>query len=51
MTAAYPAETLRTHAAALLAAAGLAPDRAATVAAILVQLAGIRHSVPCDVGG
>jgi len=37
MTAAYPAETLRTHAAVLLAAAGLAPDRAATVAAILVE--------------
>lgn len=37
MTAAYPAETLRTYAGTLLQAAGLAPDRAATVAGILVE--------------
>ena len=37
MTAAYPAETLRSYAGALLQAAGLAPDRAATVAEILVE--------------
>ncbi|MGI4946771.1 MAG: Ldh family oxidoreductase [Janthinobacterium lividum] len=37
MTAAYPAETLRTYAGALLQAAGLSPNRAATVAGILVE--------------
>ena len=37
MTAAHPADTLRAYAAALLHAAGLAPDRAATVAEVLVE--------------
>ena len=37
MTAAHPINTLRTYAAALLQAAGLAADRAATVAEVLVE--------------
>ncbi len=37
MTAAHPADMLRAYAAALLHAAGLAPDRAATVAEVLVE--------------
>jgi len=37
MTIAHPVNTLRTYAAALLQAAGLAPDRAATVTDVLVE--------------
>lgn len=37
MTAAHPADTLRTYAAALLRAAALAPDRAEVVADVLVE--------------